>query len=257
MRLCASSPRPRPRSSSTTTPAAPPSPRPARRGLPARARHRSGVGVRRHRGREPPRGRRAGARAVGDVPRVRDRAGLRARGAGAAGAQEEPAPARPRRDRGRHHRQRSSCAAWLAASWSRPATTRRRPWPPPRWSPSARRRAAELADLDFAWRVCKHVKSNAIVFAAGGRTLGDRRRADVPRRFGAHRDRQGARAAGRHRWWPPTPSSRSATASTRPPRPARSRSCSRAARCATARSIAAADEHGIAMVFTGERHFRH
>src|SRR5439155_260489 len=32
--------------------------------------------------------------------------------------------------------------------------------------------AAELADLDFAWRVCKHVKSNAIVFVSGGRTLG-------------------------------------------------------------------------------------
>jgi phosphoribosylaminoimidazolecarboxamide formyltransferase/IMP cyclohydrolase len=31
---------------------------------------------------------------------------------------------------------------------------------------------AELNDLDFAWRVCKHVKSNAIVFCGGGRTLG-------------------------------------------------------------------------------------
>jgi phosphoribosylaminoimidazolecarboxamide formyltransferase/IMP cyclohydrolase len=31
---------------------------------------------------------------------------------------------------------------------------------------------AELDDLDFAWRVCKHVKSNAIVFCGGGRTLG-------------------------------------------------------------------------------------
>jgi phosphoribosylaminoimidazolecarboxamide formyltransferase / IMP cyclohydrolase len=31
---------------------------------------------------------------------------------------------------------------------------------------------AELDDLDFAWRVAKHVKSNAIVFAGGGRTLG-------------------------------------------------------------------------------------
>jgi phosphoribosylaminoimidazolecarboxamide formyltransferase/IMP cyclohydrolase len=30
---------------------------------------------------------------------------------------------------------------------------------------------AELDDLDFAWRVSKHVKSNAIVFAGGGRTL--------------------------------------------------------------------------------------
>jgi phosphoribosylaminoimidazolecarboxamide formyltransferase/IMP cyclohydrolase len=32
--------------------------------------------------------------------------------------------------------------------------------------------AAELSDLLFAWRICKYVKSNAIVFARGGRTLG-------------------------------------------------------------------------------------
>ena len=31
---------------------------------------------------------------------------------------------------------------------------------------------AELAELDFAWRVCKHMKSNSIVFTGGGRTLG-------------------------------------------------------------------------------------
>ena len=31
---------------------------------------------------------------------------------------------------------------------------------------------AELADLLFAWRICKYVKSNAIVFARGGRTVG-------------------------------------------------------------------------------------
>ncbi|HUG03550.1 MAG TPA: bifunctional phosphoribosylaminoimidazolecarboxamide formyltransferase/IMP cyclohydrolase [Steroidobacteraceae bacterium] len=30
----------------------------------------------------------------------------------------------------------------------------------------------ELADLLFAWRICKYVKSNAIVFARGGRTVG-------------------------------------------------------------------------------------
>jgi phosphoribosylaminoimidazolecarboxamide formyltransferase / IMP cyclohydrolase len=30
---------------------------------------------------------------------------------------------------------------------------------------------AEMDDLDFAWRVAKHVKSNAIVFCGGGRTL--------------------------------------------------------------------------------------
>ena len=32
--------------------------------------------------------------------------------------------------------------------------------------------AAELTDLKFAWKVCKHVKSNAIVFAKEGATLG-------------------------------------------------------------------------------------
>jgi phosphoribosylaminoimidazolecarboxamide formyltransferase / IMP cyclohydrolase len=31
---------------------------------------------------------------------------------------------------------------------------------------------AELADLQFAWKVCKHVKSNAIVFAKEGATVG-------------------------------------------------------------------------------------
>jgi phosphoribosylaminoimidazolecarboxamide formyltransferase/IMP cyclohydrolase len=31
---------------------------------------------------------------------------------------------------------------------------------------------AEMPALDFAWRVCKHVKSNAIVFAKPGRTVG-------------------------------------------------------------------------------------
>src|SRR5207237_1699406 len=38
--------------------------------------------------------------------------------------------------------------------------TRRKPTP------------AELVDLQFAWRVCKFVKSNAIIFARGGMTLG-------------------------------------------------------------------------------------
>ena len=32
--------------------------------------------------------------------------------------------------------------------------------------------ASELADLLFAWRICKFVKSNAIVFARDGRTVG-------------------------------------------------------------------------------------
>jgi phosphoribosylaminoimidazolecarboxamide formyltransferase / IMP cyclohydrolase len=40
-----------------------------------------------------------------------------------------------------------------------------------RWSPGARPRQ-ELADLQFAFRVVKHVKSNAIVYARDGATVG-------------------------------------------------------------------------------------
>ena len=32
--------------------------------------------------------------------------------------------------------------------------------------------AQELADLDFAWKVCKHVKSNAVVYVKDNRTIG-------------------------------------------------------------------------------------
>ncbi len=52
---------------------------------------------------------------------------------------------------------------------------------------------AELADLRFAFRVAKHVKSNTIVYAKGLRHRRHRRRADEPRRFRAHRRAQGGR----------------------------------------------------------------
>jgi phosphoribosylaminoimidazolecarboxamide formyltransferase / IMP cyclohydrolase len=32
--------------------------------------------------------------------------------------------------------------------------------------------AQELSDLDFAWKICKHVKSNAVVYVKGNRTIG-------------------------------------------------------------------------------------
>ena len=44
----------------------------------------------------------------------------------------------------------------------------------------------------FGWRVVKHVKSNAIVYAGPDRTLGDRRRPDVARRCVADRDLESA-----------------------------------------------------------------
>ena len=102
---------------------------------------------------------------------------------------------------------------------------------------AAHRRASCTTSL-FAWRVAKFVKSNAIVFCGGGMTLGvgagQMSRVDSR----AHRRDQGeerravARRLGRR---PPTRSSRSATASTWSPRPARARSSSPAAACATRR----------------------
>ena len=56
---------------------------------------------------------------------------------------------------------------------------------------------------------------------------------------------------------PATPSSRSGTASTRSPRPACAAVIQPGGSVRDDEVIAAADEHGIAMVFTGERHFRH
>jgi phosphoribosylaminoimidazolecarboxamide formyltransferase/IMP cyclohydrolase len=115
---------------------------------------------------------------------------------------------------------------------------------------------AEMADLRFAWRVCKHVKSNGIVLAKGGmvvgvgagqmsrvdsvhiaaRKAGERVRGSVlaSDAFFPFRDNvdEAARAG--------------VTALVQPGGSMRDQD-----------SIAACDEHGLAMVFTGVRHFRH
>ena len=64
---------------------------------------------------------------------------------------------------------------------------------------SRARASSQWDDLWFAWKVCRHVRSNAIVIAKDGATIGDRRGADEPRRLGADRDREGARRARRRR----------------------------------------------------------
>ena len=114
----------------------------------------------------------------------------------------------------------------------------------------------ELRALDLAWRVCKHVKSNAIVFAAEGQLLGvgagQMSRVDSVKlaatkaelelkgsvlasdAFFPFRDGvDAAHAAG-------------ATAVVEPGGSIRDDEV-----------IQAADEHGMAMIFTGTRHFRH
>jgi len=119
--------------------------------------------------------------------------------------------------------------------------------------------AAQLDDLLFAWKVAKFVKSNAIVFCADGMTLGvgagQMSRIDSARIAGIKAANAGLTLAG------------SAVASDAffPFRDGLDAVVDAGARCVIqpggsmrdAEVIAAADERGIAMVFSGVRHFRH
>jgi phosphoribosylaminoimidazolecarboxamide formyltransferase/IMP cyclohydrolase len=119
--------------------------------------------------------------------------------------------------------------------------------------------AAELADLLFAWRVAKFVKSNAIVFCGGGRTLGvgagQMSRIDSARIASIKAENAGLSLAGSvvasDAFFPfrdglDVVANAGARAVVQPGGSLRDQEV-----------IAAADEHGIAMVFTGFRHFRH
>jgi phosphoribosylaminoimidazolecarboxamide formyltransferase/IMP cyclohydrolase len=114
----------------------------------------------------------------------------------------------------------------------------------------------ELADLDFAWRVAKHVKSNAIVFAADGRTLGigagQMSRVDSVRiavskaRSPLEKSVLASDAFFPFRDGVDEAAKAGVTAIIEPGGSVRDQEV-----------IAAADERDIAMVFSGERHFRH
>jgi phosphoribosylaminoimidazolecarboxamide formyltransferase/IMP cyclohydrolase len=115
---------------------------------------------------------------------------------------------------------------------------------------------AELADLRFAWTVCKHVKSNAIVLAKGGMVVGVGA-GQMSRVDSVHMAVR--KAGGRER---------GAVLASDAFFPFRD-NVDEAAKAGViaivqpggsmrdADSIAACDENGMAMVFTGVRHFRH
>jgi phosphoribosylaminoimidazolecarboxamide formyltransferase / IMP cyclohydrolase len=118
---------------------------------------------------------------------------------------------------------------------------------------------AEETALRFAWRIAKHVKSNAIVYTGADRTLGvgagqmsriDSSRIAVQKAAAAGLDLRGSVVASDAFF--PFPDGlleavkAGSTAVIQPGGSVRD-----------ADVIAAADEHGIAMVFTGVRHFRH
>jgi len=125
---------------------------------------------------------------------------------------------------------------------------------------------AELVDLIFAFRVCKHVKSNAIVYAKGEATVGvgagQMSRIDSAR-IAAWKGEEAAQAAGlttrltegsvvaSDAFFPFADGLQAAIAAgaTAVIQPGGS--------IRDTEVIAAADEAGVAMVFTGMRHFRH
>ncbi|RWM06321.1 bifunctional phosphoribosylaminoimidazolecarboxamide formyltransferase/IMP cyclohydrolase [Mesorhizobium sp.] len=125
---------------------------------------------------------------------------------------------------------------------------------------------AEMADLKFAFRVAKHVKSNAIVYAKDGATVGigagQMSRVDSSR-IAARKALDAAEAAGLTE-----PLTKGSVVASDAFFPFADGLLSAIEAGATAviqpggsmrddDVIAAADEHGIAMVFTGVRHFRH
>ncbi len=116
--------------------------------------------------------------------------------------------------------------------------------------------AEELRSLLFAWRICKHVKSNAIVYARDGQTLGmgagQMSRVDAAR-FGAMKAVLPLTrcVAASDAFFPfpdglETVAGAGATAVIQPGGSVKDQDV-----------ITAADRLGIAMVFTGMRHFRH
>jgi phosphoribosylaminoimidazolecarboxamide formyltransferase/IMP cyclohydrolase len=118
---------------------------------------------------------------------------------------------------------------------------------------------AELADLVFAWRVCKFVKSNAIVFAHDRSTIG----VGAGQMSRVYSTRIAAMKAADERL--EVEGSVMASDAFFPFRDGLDVAAEYGIRAVIqpggskndAEVIAAADEHGLAMVLTGMRHFRH
>ncbi|MDO8607495.1 MAG: bifunctional phosphoribosylaminoimidazolecarboxamide formyltransferase/IMP cyclohydrolase [Phaeospirillum sp.] len=124
----------------------------------------------------------------------------------------------------------------------------------------------ELKDLLCAFRICKHVKSNAIIYVKNGATVGigagQMSRVDSSR-IAAWKSQEAASAAGQAQ-----PGTIGSVVASDAFFPFADGLLAAAAAGATAviqpggsmrdaEVIAAADEKGLAMVFTGMRHFRH
>jgi phosphoribosylaminoimidazolecarboxamide formyltransferase/IMP cyclohydrolase len=117
----------------------------------------------------------------------------------------------------------------------------------------------EIADLLFAWRVCKFVKSNAIVFARDGATVG----VGAGQMSRVYSIRLAAQKAADEKL--PVAGTAMASDAYSPFRDNMDVAAGYGVRAVIqpggskrdAEVIAAADEHGMVMVLTGIRHFRH
>jgi len=114
----------------------------------------------------------------------------------------------------------------------------------------------ELAGLDFAWRVCKHVKSNAIVLAKGQRTVGVGAgqmsrvvSVQIACEKAGEESKGSVLASDAFFPFPDGVEAAAARGITAVAQPGGS--------VKDADVIAAADKLGLAMVMTGFRHFRH
>jgi phosphoribosylaminoimidazolecarboxamide formyltransferase/IMP cyclohydrolase len=114
----------------------------------------------------------------------------------------------------------------------------------------------EWADLRFTWLVCKHVKSNAIVLGRGGMVVGvgagQMSRVDsvhMAVRKSGERGRGAVLASDAFFPFRDNVDEAARAGVTAVVQPGGS--------LRDADSVAACDEHGLAMVFTGVRHFRH
>jgi phosphoribosylaminoimidazolecarboxamide formyltransferase / IMP cyclohydrolase len=153
---------------------------------------------------------------------------------------------------------RSIMGAWLVQIRDRVSEARER-WPGHDAVKVVTRRAPtreEWTALRFAWRVCAHVKSNTVIFTGPDVTLavgaGQMSRVDAVKTavMKAGDVLRGSVAAS-DAYFPfrdglDAIAAAGATAVVQPGGSVRD-----------AEVIAAADEHGLAMVFTGRRHFRH
>jgi phosphoribosylaminoimidazolecarboxamide formyltransferase/IMP cyclohydrolase len=114
----------------------------------------------------------------------------------------------------------------------------------------------ELVGLEFAWRVCKHVKSNAIVFAKGRRTVGVGAgqmsrvvSVEIASKKAGDESRGAVMASDAFFPFPDGVEAAAAAGITAVIQPGGS--------VKDDEVIAAADRAGMAMLLTGTRHFRH